>query len=231
MKKKIDYTLRVAIRHEDAALLEKLRSLPLHLDRVLDTAVTVPVYSSNHAAVTAGKTTDGGPLQAGAAMSIFLGPVPDDKLPKDAMAGKLLLGKLTLGKSQSSGSAAPGGISIALGCPPAKETDKSSADSNDKLDKSEADKLSEAVRDAKVVAAADEVVAAIDEAELAAFVARKCHSDDSSPEAAAVKKEMEEKKSALIDALACKCTALLDLEAKNTDDNKFDSSAGKDNQP
>lgn len=61
----------------------------------------------------------------------------------------------------------------------------------------------------KVVQAADEVITAIDTAELAIFLAQKC--PEEGPDAATRKKEMDERKSAIIDALSGKCTALLEL--------------------
>ena len=67
-----------------------------------------------------------------------------------------------------------------------------------------------------VVEAADDVVAAIDCNALAVYLARKCD-DDEGGESKTAKAEMEEQKSAVIEALACKCAALLDLEASAPD--------------
>lgn len=56
---------------------------------------------------------------------MFVGPVPEDKLPKDATAGRLLVGSVTLAKPGHGGGAAggrPGVVydasSIAPGCAP-----------------------------------------------------------------------------------------------------------------
>jgi tripeptidyl-peptidase-2 len=76
----------------------------------------------------------------------------------------------------------------------------------------------------KVVQAADEVIGAIDTAELAIFLAQKC--PEEGPDAVARKKEMDERKSAIVDALYGKCTALLDLaEGENSSNNATDTAS------
>jgi tripeptidyl-peptidase-2 len=123
LKKKADHTLRVAIRHDSASLLDRLKAVPLVLERQLDSPLPVPVYASNADAMTGGKTVEVSALLPGAVAAVFLGPLPDDKLPKDAVAGKSLVGTLSLGLSGSNGSAAPGKLPIRLSCAPAKEGD------------------------------------------------------------------------------------------------------------
>ena len=68
-----------------------------------------------------------------------------------------------------------------------------------------------------IISAADAVLGAVDMTELAVFLAAKCPEEGEG--AAEKKKEMEEKKGAVIEALAAKCTAILDKEAlvKSTD--------------
>lgn len=41
-------------------------------------------------------------IHAGASAALFMGPVPEDKLPKDATAGRSLAGTLQLGLQQGS---------------------------------------------------------------------------------------------------------------------------------
>ena len=41
-----EYVIRVALRHDDPEVLEKLRDLPMRVDRALDAPISVPVYSS-----------------------------------------------------------------------------------------------------------------------------------------------------------------------------------------
>lgn len=280
VKKKAEHTVRVVIRHDSPALLEKLRSLPLVMQRTLETSISVPVYGSNAEAVTGGKTMDGPlPLLDGASKALFVGPVPEDKMPKDAGPGKTLVGSLLLGKcAYNGGKASPGAMPLALPCPAAKE-DKKNADMPKKDDgdsKSPADKFREAMRDAKIkflkdlktdaddakelydtmrkellldfpgylpvllehmnrlnsvegdkrtlealrliIQAAEVVVSVVDIPALAAHVARKCMDEDESQEAVATRALLNAQKAALIEALACKCTALLDIEEAEAKD-------------
>lgn len=57
----------------------------------------VPVYTSMQAAVTGGSPAGELILNQGDRAALFLGPVPDDKLPADA-PGKVLQGELSLGQ-------------------------------------------------------------------------------------------------------------------------------------
>ncbi len=52
--KKGDYTIRLQLRHDDAALLDKMKEVPVVVERKLKDAVTVPVYA-NRDAVKGGK--------------------------------------------------------------------------------------------------------------------------------------------------------------------------------
>lgn len=67
-----------------------------------------------------------------------------------------------------------------------------------------------ACHDQDIVAAADAVIAAIDTAALAKFMVRKV--PEEGPGAASRKKEAEEQKTALLDALEKKASTLLELQ-------------------
>jgi hypothetical protein len=54
------------------------------LSRKLDSPVSVPVYSSHAAALTGGSAAGECFLASGDRAMLWLGPVPEDKLPKDA---------------------------------------------------------------------------------------------------------------------------------------------------
>ena len=51
-------------------------------------------------------------LSAGESLALFVGPVPVDKLPKDATAGRSLAGTLQLGLQQGSKQHAPGNFPL-----------------------------------------------------------------------------------------------------------------------
>lgn len=52
---------------------------------------------------------------AGERCAFFLGPVPEDKLPKDATPGRVLVGSLTVGQQSHKGEAAPAGAQVRAG--------------------------------------------------------------------------------------------------------------------
>ena len=86
--KKGDYTIRVILRHDDAALLERLKGMPLVVERKLEAPLAVPVYASNSDALRGANAVGRERwLAAGERAAYFLGPVPEDKLPKDATPG------------------------------------------------------------------------------------------------------------------------------------------------
>lgn len=55
---------------------------------------------------------------AGQRAALFLGPVPEDKLPKDATPGRILVGTLALSKKDNGNGEAPGKVSLSYRCFP-----------------------------------------------------------------------------------------------------------------
>ena len=53
--KKGDYVIRLQLRHDDAALLEKMNDVPVVIERKLKEPITLPVYANNRDAVKGGK--------------------------------------------------------------------------------------------------------------------------------------------------------------------------------
>lgn len=268
--KKGDYTIRVHLRHEDPTLLDKLKALPLVVDRALDSAVSVPVYATHGDAVKGtNAVTKERVLCPGERIALFLGPVQEDKLPRDATPGRQLTGTLLLGQSNA-GKDAPGALPLVYTVAPkkAEPAGGNGAGKSGEAEQTPEEALAEAVRDAEVkflsemktdseekkaayaklladlkarfpahlpilreplkrlvaspdkdsdaetqqgiVDAADAVLTAIDLTELAVFLAQKCPEEGTGAEKR--KKEMEEKKAAVVEALGAKCAALLELE-------------------
>ncbi|KAF6251901.1 subtilase family-domain-containing protein [Scenedesmus sp. NREL 46B-D3] len=161
-----EHSARLLLRHDDRALLEKLKGTCLVetlkgtclarragwvLSRKLDSPVSVPVYSSHTAALTAGSPAGECFLSAGDRAMLWLGPVPEDKLPKDAQ-GRVLEGTLSLGQLRRGSGAAPSVTPFAyLPAPPAVDKAAGKGDNGSKPPvKPPAERLSEAVRDAKL---------------------------------------------------------------------------------
>ncbi|MEW5301337.1 MAG: hypothetical protein WDW36_004201 [Sanguina aurantia] len=276
--KKGEHTIRAMLRHDSPDFLDKLKGLPMVVKRRLDTPLALPVYGSMREAVAAGNAAGEVLLRGGEAMALFLGSLPDDKLPKDATQGRMLTGTLSLGQLRRGGSgAAPARLPLSYLVQPPPEKAANGGSGAAAVDPSAAvktvdERLGEALRDAQiafmkelklsepaqeqlylslqaackaaypthlplltehlnkmdaqrctdkdkkrtvaqldaVVAAADGVIAAIDQTQLAVLLSVKCPED--TPAASLVKKEAEEKRAALIDALAKKAIALLERE-------------------
>ncbi|KAK3236845.1 tripeptidyl-peptidase II Tpp2, partial [Cymbomonas tetramitiformis] len=110
-----EHTIRVLLRHDDAALLDKMRTLPLLLERTLADAIPVPLTETLREAVVGGKPVAKCTLPVGKRVVTFLGHVAEDKLPKEAAAQKdspgpvTLAGHVTWGEvsQQAGGGAAP----------------------------------------------------------------------------------------------------------------------------
>ncbi|WIA34935.1 hypothetical protein OEZ86_013218 [Tetradesmus obliquus] len=148
-----EHSARLLLRHDDRALLEKLKGTCLVLSRKLDSPVAVPVYSSHAAALTGGSAAGECFLSAGDRAMLWLGPVPEDKLPKDAQ-GRVLEGTLSLGQLRRGSGAAPAVTPFAY-LPPPPAADKAagkgdSSSSSKPPPKPPAERLSEALRDAKL---------------------------------------------------------------------------------
>ncbi|KAF5831376.1 Tripeptidyl peptidase II-domain-containing protein, partial [Dunaliella salina] len=100
--------IRLALRHDDTELLERLSDKALVIERKLESPITLPMYGDKRAAVTStGSTVNEQLLRAGDSMPLYLGAAPDAKLPKDASAGRLLVGKLSLGQLCRGSGASP----------------------------------------------------------------------------------------------------------------------------
>jgi hypothetical protein len=66
--------------------LERLRTIPLVLKRKLESTLTVPLHASLAAATAGGAAAGEVLLDAGQVLPLWLGPLAEDKLPKDAKA-------------------------------------------------------------------------------------------------------------------------------------------------
>ena len=70
--KKGEYTIRLQLRHDDAALLDKMKDVPVVVERKLKEPVMVPVYATVRDAVKAAKPVKERSLYAGKLYSIWL---------------------------------------------------------------------------------------------------------------------------------------------------------------
>ena len=93
-----DYTLRLQVRHEKKELLDKLKDMVMLIDQKLSSSLTVDTYPTMAGALINKNKFTTMTLQPGTCASVFIPPIPDDKLPKGASLGQMLTGTVTYGK-------------------------------------------------------------------------------------------------------------------------------------
>eukprot|EP00955_Chlamydomonas_euryale_P016116 172179-Chlamydomonas_euryale.AAC.1 len=120
------------LRHDSQELLEKLSSMPLVVCRKLEPPIAIPVFACKRDAVTgASPVTSDFDLPAGGRAAMFLGPLPDEKLPKDATPGRTLVGGFTTGTQRRGGAGpAPGKLPLTYIVPPPKGEKKAGGGGN-----------------------------------------------------------------------------------------------------
>lgn len=88
------HTLRLDLRHDRAAWLEKLETLPLVLDQDLPSAINLPVHANPDTALVGDAPHGTALLESGDTAALFLAAPAPDALPKAAKPGDLLLGRI-----------------------------------------------------------------------------------------------------------------------------------------
>ncbi|KAI9187701.1 hypothetical protein H9P43_002092 [Blastocladiella emersonii ATCC 22665] len=144
-----DYTVRVQIRHDAVAVLEKLRDLPLALDFPAPKGASVDLYTTYADAVTRGSKLGKLTLTRGDRRVAFA-VLPADV--KDAKPGDLLVGSVALTegtKGKIDGGFGAFAVAITNG-PAAKEKKSSSSSSSDKSDAEPKPTLAEQIRDLQI---------------------------------------------------------------------------------
>uniref|UniRef100_A0A915PW83 Tripeptidyl-peptidase 2 n=1 Tax=Setaria digitata TaxID=48799 RepID=A0A915PW83_9BILA len=92
-----EYRVRVQIRHEDASLLEKYRETVLILKLKLASAINLDCFPKYESAVKGeGKKFGTRRMKPGEIATVYVGPIPEDKLPKLGWPGCYLTGALCL---------------------------------------------------------------------------------------------------------------------------------------
>lgn len=174
-----DNLVRLCVRHDELALLEGLKGMPLVIERGLKGGkeVAVPDYATREEAMLRRKGGGGGGrmLRKGCGAAVVLGEPAFDKLPKGAKPGDVLLGVLTLEKGGKEGqpkSKRPKGFPLTYVVPPPPpEAPKPPSKPTPPDERPEEAKLAEKVRDLKVAHLAAVTEAAAFEALFAALQA------------------------------------------------------------
>lgn len=149
-----DYTLKFHLRSTDLAGLEELEALPLLLDWSLGKPVSLKAYADIDDAVARSGSFGSRGLAAGEQVAVWIGSPDDDDLPKFAESGDRLLGEIRYAKTdqnQLGAGSRPGGYPLTvIVAAKASKPDEPKASDAEKDERSDAEKLADAIRDAKV---------------------------------------------------------------------------------
>ena len=112
------YTTRIQVRHDEVAMLERLKDMLMTLDLALPKPMELPVYPTRNAALQAGtKFGDRRVIKVGQRRAMWL-VGPDMKaLPAWVKGGDVLVGSLALAKGNGGGSKA-GSVALKVTVPP-----------------------------------------------------------------------------------------------------------------
>jgi len=149
--KKGEYVARLQVRHDDAPLLEKLKTMPLSIDRKLEKPITIKAYPSFNNAITAQGEFGEVKVKGGVRTAIFFTLPVDEKLPDTVKPGDQLLGPVGFGEPSFpvTGKKCRGGYTVSFVVTVPKAEEKKEAAEDDDLRTSE-EKLSDAMRDAQI---------------------------------------------------------------------------------
>lgn len=151
-----DYNLRIFLRHDNTQYLEKLKKLVLFIEKKFEEKLSF--YSQPDGPITGLDIFSSSRLVPGETQAFYIGPVSEDKLPKDYSAGTVLLGKITYGKvslgdskGEQTGKACPASSEIFYIVPPpakVEEKDREEGSSSSKISLNQ--RLEGEVRDVKI---------------------------------------------------------------------------------
>uniref|UniRef100_A0A224ZB69 Tripeptidyl-peptidase 2 n=1 Tax=Rhipicephalus zambeziensis TaxID=60191 RepID=A0A224ZB69_9ACAR len=146
-----DYVLRVHVRHEQSALVERLSDLPLELSHKLPSAIALDAYRSQGQAMIA-SAKKFAPLMTrpGAQVPVYLAPLPCDKLPKGCSAGHFLTGTLSVTKDEQGKKVALFPLVYHIGEMPKKNSCASSSAKNSSEEKDLDQEFRDALRDLSI---------------------------------------------------------------------------------
>jgi hypothetical protein len=99
------YTARIQVRHDERAMLEKLKDMPVVLETALAKAIELPAYASYTQAAAVGGAKFGANkvVKAGRAGTLFLGMADAKSFPSCAKPGDWAQGSFTLAKGEFGG--------------------------------------------------------------------------------------------------------------------------------
>ncbi|XP_022822336.1 tripeptidyl-peptidase 2 isoform X2 [Spodoptera litura] len=96
-----EYTLRLNVRHDSRALLDRLQDLPATIQQRLPAPIALDVYCSQPLALTGGKKYNSGSLASGNLLPLYFTTVPADKLSRSWLSvGASLAGSVSFAREE-----------------------------------------------------------------------------------------------------------------------------------
>lgn len=93
--------LSLQVRHEDPAVLERLKNMPVYFQTPLSKPVTLPVFATQQDATTnGGKFSEKKTLPLGQTASLWVS-APSDALPEPTQPGDVLIGEISYERSKA----------------------------------------------------------------------------------------------------------------------------------
>jgi len=149
--KKGEYLLRMQVRHDDTSMLEKLKTMPLSIDRKLEKAISLKAYVSYNGALASQGEFGELKVKGGVRAVVFFTIPVDEKLPDPVKQGDQLLGPVSYGEPSVPGAGKKnrGGwaVQYAVTAPKAEEKKTDEEDEDQRLPQ---EKLRDAIRDAEI---------------------------------------------------------------------------------
>ena len=147
-------TLRVQIRHEDPAALEKLKDMIIWIERKLEKDLSVNAYDNRESLVLGDKAMRKRLLRKGNTAAVFFSEPNTSKLPSGCKKGDVLIGTATFASGEASlpgDGKRPNGFPFTFNVGPKAEKSSSEPDVPEPKDERTAEeRMSEAARDTKV---------------------------------------------------------------------------------
>jgi len=149
--KKGEYIARLQVRHDDTAMLEKLKTMPLSFDRKLEKPIALKAYPSFNNAVSAQGDFGEIKVKGGVRTAVFFAIPVDEKFPDAVKVGDQLLGPVCYGEpaSAAAGKKCRGGYTVSFGVTAPKAEEKKDVEEDDDP-RTSSEKIHEAIRDTKI---------------------------------------------------------------------------------
>lgn len=146
--------IKMQIRHDEPAMLEKLKDMTIWIERKLDKDISLSSYATREDLLIGSKRTmKKKTLRKGNCVSVFFSEPSASKIPSSCKSGDILLGKAFYCSGESSlpgDGKCPGGFPVSFTVGPKMEKSSSEEIPEPKDTRSSEERLKDAIRDLEV---------------------------------------------------------------------------------